>query len=415
MLHQIADAFTTKRDSVEAFFAQKSEGLVPPVFLSCDIRNSGRKLGVVDTNLFPAGFNNLCNSYSRKTVLAFRDYFSRYYPSARKLILLIEEHTRNRFYLDNVQRLKSLLEAIGLDLRLAYLGQEILEEETVLTLSDSSQLKLQKLKTDNGVPQVKGFEADLILSNNDFSNPPPEALQGVWDKIIPSPGLGWYRRKKGRHFSLLSQVVREFAQAIGLDPWLLQCIFEVYDDIDLTQAADLEKLSQGVATVLGRISEEYKKYQIEEAPYVFVKNNSGTYGMGVSDISQPEEVLQMNRRLRNKMLSAKGGQKVNSFLIQEGIPTGDFYSGIPIEPVIYMVGHQVVGGFFRMNSERDAMSSLNARGMEFSCLCLHKLDEPHEVNFLNCAEKENLVRLSTVMARLAALASSLEMKELKES
>jgi hypothetical protein len=76
-----------------------------------------------------------------------------------------------------------------------------------------------------------------------------------------------------------------------------------------------------------------------------------------------------------------------------------------------MVGFQVVGGFFRMNAQRDAFASLNARGMEFACLCLHKLDEPHEGAFLNCAEKGNLVSMASVLARIAALAAALEMRE----
>jgi len=414
LLHKIADALSQNKEKIELFIKKKSEGLIPPIYLSCDIRNSGKKLGVVDTNLFPAGFNNLCNAYSRKTVLVLRRYFSNYLPQVQRLILLIEEHTRNRFYLDNVHRLKTLLEAIDLEVRLAYLGQEILEDSVTVTLSDHSQLKLEKLKTGDGVPKVGDFTGDVILSNNDFSTPPPEALQAVWDKVLPYPELGWYRRRKSRHFTWLNQVIGELAAEINLDPWLLQCIFEVDEEVDLSQPSGLEKLAGGVGSVLAQVTDRYQKYGIEDTPYVFVKNDSGTYGMGVSDVLSPDEILQMNRRLRNKMLSAKGGQKVESFLIQEGIPTADFYSGIPIEPVIYLVGLEVVGGFFRMNSERDATSSLNTRGMEFSCLCLHKLDEPHEESFLNCAEKEHIVRMANVMARLAALAASLEMKEIKE-
>ena len=36
------------------------EKLYTPFYTSVDIRDAGFKIAVVDTNLFPAGFNNLC-------------------------------------------------------------------------------------------------------------------------------------------------------------------------------------------------------------------------------------------------------------------------------------------------------------------------------------------------------------------
>ena len=411
MLHAIAENFKKNHEKIEKFFKNKTEDLLPPLYLSCDIRNSGRKLGVIDTNLFPAGFNNLCNAYSRKTITAFKAYFERYYPKAKKIILLVEEHTRNRFYLDNIKKLNSFLQSAGLETRLAYWGQEIDTPNFEVMLSDGSSLSLEKLNVQNGVPQMKGFEADLVISNNDFSQSPPEFLQAIANKIIPNPALGWHKRRKNKHFEILAKVIEDFASTLGLDPWLLGALFDVVENIDFSKNEDLKRMTQQVEILFERIQAYYQRFEISESPYVFIKNNAGTYGMGITDIMQPEEILQMNRRIRNKLLSSKGGQKAESFLIQEGIPTADFYSGVPIEPVIYMVGFEVVGGFFRMNSERDAMTSLNTRGMIFSCLCLHKIDEPHEERFLNCAEKSSLVELSSVMARLAALAAALEMKQ----
>jgi glutamate--cysteine ligase len=412
MLHTIAQKFSEKEKEIWAFFEKETSGLVPPIYLSCDIRNSGKKLGVIDTNLFPAGFNNLCNAYSRRTVLAFKDYFRTYLPGTQRVILLIEEHTRNRFYLDNVHRLNTLLTEIGLETRIAYPGKEVTSENMTLTLSDHSVLHLGKLKVKNGVPQVDGFAADQVISNNDFSTGLPEDLAEIADKILPHPRMGWQRRRKSRHFALLSEIITRFARVVEVDPWFLECLFSSAEEIDLTQNRDVERLASKAARILEEVRGKYEAHRISDPPYAFVKNNAGTYGMGLMDIQSSEEILQMNRRVRNKLLSSKGGKRPDSFLIQEGIPTADFYSGLPIEPVIYLVGFEVVGGFFRMNAEKDAMASLNSPGMKFSCLCLHKLDEPHEAAFLNCAEKENLVGLASVMAKLAALAAAREKKEL---
>lgn len=411
MLHQVAENFLNNRSKIEEFLEEKSRGLLPPLYLSCDIRNSGQKIGVVDTNLFPAGFNNLCNSYSRLTSLALKAYFETYLPEAKKIVLLAEEHTRNRFYLENVLRLLSLLEAAGLEARAAYIGQEIAESSFTVDLAEGKTLRMDKLEFRSGRPYVGDFVGDWIISNNDFSQGIPEMLADSIARVSPPPALGWHRRRKSRHFTLLQTLLQELAGRIDLDPWLLNCEFSTVEEVNLAEEGGVRRLAEGVDGVLKTVGTQYLQHKIEGAPYAFVKNNAGTYGMGLMEVMSSQDILTMNRRDRNKLLSAKGGKKGDSFLVQEGIPTADFYSGYPIEPVIYMVGFQVVGGFFRMNAQRDAYASLNTRGMEFACLCLHKLDEPHEGPFLNCAEKGHLVTLASVMARVAAIAAAQEMRE----
>jgi len=220
--------------------------------------------------------------------------------------------------------------------------------------------------------------------------------------------FGWHRRRKSRHFQIYGEVASQVAEIVGLDPWLFTCVMETGDNIDLSDSSSLERLSAKVNQVISKIQEKYDQYGIDSTPYVFVKNNSGTYGMGITYVARGEEILTMNRKTRNKLLSSKGGGLVNEYLIQEGIVTADFYSGYPIEPVIYLGGQTPIGGFFRLNEEKDEWSSLNTKGMAFSCLCLHKLDQPHEEAFLRCVEKETLVKLSYYLARMAALAAARE-------
>lgn len=405
MLHQIAEKFNQSQAKIEAFFDEHTEGKTPLPYLSCDIRNSGKKLGVIDSNLFPAGFNNLCNVYSEGVVSSFRNYFNKYYPNIKKIVLLSEEHTRNRYYLENIFRLQSLLNKSGVECRVGFVGTSLEEDALEFPLNDTRVLKMERLQKNGQAIALGDWQADLILSNNDFSQEVPAILQDISQAIVPTPLLGWHRRRKDQHFARLQTWVERFANCLDLDPWLLSCFYRKIPTDNFGTPESLKKLAQGVEDTLSDIKEKYQQYQIEQGPYAFIKNNSGTYGMGLLDVSEPEEVLQLNRKKRNKLLSAKGGQQPSEFLIQEGIPTADFYSGLPIEPVIYLVGWDVVGGFFRMNPERNAQNSLNTRGMIFSCLCLHKIDEAHENAFLNCAEKESLVRLSSVMARLAALAA----------
>src|SRR3989338_11426238 len=95
---------------IEFWFEEKWKGFIPLPYFSCDVRHAQYKLSIVDTNLFPAGFNNLCPAYSRQTKTAFDGYFQNYYPKAKNIALLGEAHTRNKFYLQNLLKLKQLIE-----------------------------------------------------------------------------------------------------------------------------------------------------------------------------------------------------------------------------------------------------------------------------------------------------------------
>jgi glutamate--cysteine ligase len=407
-LEKVGQKIIQYKDRLEEFFQREAVGLTPPFYLSCDIRHSGKKIAVIDTNLFPAGFNNLCQAFSRQAVVAIINYFNKYYSNISNIILLCEEHTRNRYYLENIDRLRALLVSAGLGVRVAYPGVEISDPSLEVLLGGDRSLKMHRIEIHNGRAAVGDFSADLVISNNDFSQGLPPTLAPIAERIIPSPNLGWHRRRKSTHFAILQELVLKVASLLEMDPWLLMGLYRSVRMKDLASPQDLKALAEAVAAVLDEVQQKYREYEIGDPPYAFIKNEAGTYGMGILDVSDPEEVLRMNRRMRNKLQSAKGGVAPEGFLIQEGIPTADFYSNLPIEPVIYMIGFEPIGGFFRMNTQRDATSSLNTPGMIFSCLCLHKLDEPHEINFLNCAEKEHLVQMSTVMARVATLAAAKE-------
>ncbi len=81
--------------------------------------------------------------------------------------------------------------------------------------------------------------------------------------------------------------------------------------------------------------------------------------------------------------------------------------------MIYGIGKNAIGGFFRIHEDKNPFESLNAPGMSFSCLCLHKLDEEHEANFINCRDKKELVAAARFLVRFAALAAALEFKNLR--
>lgn len=405
---------------VEAWLAEQWKGLVPAVYLSCDIRHSGFKIGVVDTNLFPAGFNNLCPSFSRQTSQAFHDYLDTHYPKAKKILIYAEEHTRNKYYLKNLMHLQALLDEAGRQVAIGVKG-DFMSEGTLKIAVDEAAITLLKASihvipaalggNDKNRLTVEGFDPDLILLNNDLSSGVPEILSTLAQPIIPPLSMGWHARRKSHHFGELQKLLADFAGHFELDPWLFTPLTDAIDGVDIDDETTLPPLAAKVDALLARISKKYAEYGITESPYVYVKSDVGTYGLGLLPVFSGDEILSLNRKKRGKLSSSKGNVKVSSYLIQEGIPTNDFYSGYPIEPVIYVVGKKDVGGFFRIHESKNEWESLNSPGMSFSCLCLHKLTEPHEEMFLDCQQKENVVTLSRFLARMASLAAARESKD----
>src|SRR4029077_20906934 len=95
--------------AIERWFRLRWQEHTPPFYCSVDLRNSGFKLAPVDTNLFPGGFNNLSAAFMPLAVQAATSAIEKICPEAKNLLLLPENHTRNRWYLENVATLAAIL------------------------------------------------------------------------------------------------------------------------------------------------------------------------------------------------------------------------------------------------------------------------------------------------------------------
>lgn len=412
LLTDISEKIRHHSRALEAWFTERAQSTPHPFFLSCDIRHSGDKIAVVDANLFPAGFNNLCETYTAQAVQAAKALLNERFPAVRRVLLLSEAHTRNKFYFENIWHLATILERTGLSVRIGMIDPPF-SDPLLVQFGDDKHIYIYPI-TSATISHHKiiwaDFEPELIISNNDFSAPLPPQWQELAQPIIPSPLLGWQYRRKSAHFAFARTLIHDFSEIIGISPRVLMCRFEAVSNIDLNQDQGLHTLAQKADILLAALKQDYSQDKIERDPYLFLKSDSGTYGIGMTTVHSASELEQINRKTRNKLLSSKGGAPTAHFILQEGLPTIDFYSEQPIEPVIYLIDGRFVGGFFRLNPLRDAYSSLNSTGMQFSCLCLHKLDEPHEWPFIQCDQKQELVFVSIYLARIASLAAGMEAK-----
>ncbi|HWI10947.1 MAG TPA: glutamate--cysteine ligase, partial [Burkholderiaceae bacterium] len=111
--------------AIERWFRLEWMEHTPPFYTSVDVRNAGFKLAPVDTNLFPGGFNNLTDEMLPLAVQAAMAAIEKICPEAKNLLLVPERHTRNTFYLANVQRLTQIFHMAGLNVRLGTLDESI--------------------------------------------------------------------------------------------------------------------------------------------------------------------------------------------------------------------------------------------------------------------------------------------------
>jgi len=396
--------------AIERWFRLQWQDHTPPFYGSVDLRNAGYKLAPVDMNLFPGGFNNLSEDMLPSAVQAAQSAIERLCPDARNLVLVPERHTRNLFYLANVARLQRILRQTGLEVRIGSLSEEV-REPTRIELPTGETLMLEPLVRDGGKVGLAGFTPCAVLLNNDLSAGIPPILRDLEDQVLVPPlQAGWAIRRKSNHFAAYDVIAAEFAQMIDIDPWLINPAFGRCGEVNFHERAGEECLASNIDFVLGKMREKYREHGIEDTPYVVVKADAGTYGMGVMTVKDASEVRGLNRKQRNKMSVVKEGLEVSEVIIQEGVPTIELVDNAVAEPVVYMIDRYVVGGFYRVHTERARDENLNAPGMHFVPLAFAGSCNLPDCNETAVESAANRFYAYGVIARLALLAAAVELE-----
>jgi glutamate--cysteine ligase len=403
---RILDAST----AIERWFRLRWQEHTPPIYCSVDLRNSGFKLAPVDTNLYPGGFNNLGPAFLPLAVQAATAAIEKICPDAKNLLLIPENHTRNKWYLENVFTLAAILRQTGLEVRIGSLNPEI-TAPTEFETATGKKLRVEPLKRNGARLGLEGFDPCAILVNNDLSAGIPDILKGLNEQVLLPPlHAGWALRRKSAHFNAYDEVAAEFAQLLQIDPWLVNPYHARCGEIDFQARAGEECLASNVSMLLEKIRTKYLEYGIKDTPYVAVKADAGTYGMGVMMVRDPSEVRDLNRKQRNKMAVVKEGLEVTDVIIQEGVHTVERIEEKAAEPVVYMLDRFVIGGFYRVHGARAADENLNAPGMHFVPLAFDQscsLPDPHA----SCDAPPNRFYAYGVVARLALAAAGLELEK----
>jgi len=403
--------FLDHQAAIEHWFRSRFSETPAPFYCSVDLRNSGFKLAAVDTNLFPAGYNNLNPAFEALTVQAIQSAIEHVCPNARNMLLIPENHTRNTYYLENLASLAGLLQAAGLNLRIGSLLPEI-TAPTRLDLPSGRTVTLEPITRDGDRIRVGDFDPCTLLLNNDLSSGCPPVLEGIKQPVIPPLELGWWKRRKSNHFRHYQTLAKHFAETLDIDPWLIDPVFLNCGKIDFQKREGEDCLVSSVDFVLEQVSKKYREHGITQEPFVIVKADSGTYGMGIMTVKKSDDVRALNRKQRSKMAYGKEGQTVSEALVQEGVYTFETWEpeGAVAEPVVYMVDHFVVGGFYRVHRNRGKDENLNAPGSHFEPLAF-VVPGTHPDPSAAPDAPPNRFYAYGVIARLALLAAAREIRD----
>jgi glutamate--cysteine ligase len=358
-----------KQKAVCQWFEQQWKKTPPPIYGSVDLRNAGFKLAPIDMNLFPAGFNNLNPHFLAETIQAAQASITELAPGATEIGLIPESHTRNLFYWENVRALSDILKQAGFKVSVGSLSEEF-KEATELKLPSGKTIEVEPLTREKNRLQVGASTPDLILLNNDLSSGIPAILQNVEQPLLPPAELGWHQRLKSGHFQYYAELSQEFAALLGLDSWLITPLFRYCGEIDFLRREGLDCLIEHTRVLLEAIQQKYQEYGVMHQPFVMVKADAGTQGMAVMTVRSIDELRTLNRKQRTSMAKSKGGVPVTRVIVQEGVYTFETFGSQEkvAEPVIYLWGKRVAGGFYRIHQDRGRDENLNTPGMQFESL-----------------------------------------------
>jgi len=409
-INELEQRILDSMPAIERWFRLEWMEHTPPFYSSVDIRNAGFKLAPVDTNLYPGGWNNLTPEMLPLAVQAAMAAIEKICPEARNLLVIPENHTRNSFYLSNVAQLQRIFYMAGLNVRIGSINPEI-KETTVINLPNGETVTLEPVIRGKYRLGVKDFDPCTILLNNDLSAGIPGILEDLHEQyLLPPLHAGWSVRRKTQHFASYEEVTKRFGKLLGIDPWLINPMFSPCAGVNFAEGLGLEELKSTVDNLLLKIRKKYKEYGIHEKPFVVVKADNGTYGMGIMTVRDAKDLDALNRRTKNKMSVIKDGQSLTEVIVQEGVLTNERINDAVAEPVVYMMDRYVVGGFYRVHAERGVDENLNAPGASFGPLAFEQSAHTPQPGLKAGASVPNRFYMYGVIARLAMLAASYELE-----
>jgi glutamate--cysteine ligase len=101
---------------------------------------------------------------------------------------------------------------------------------------------------------LKDFDPCTILLNNDLSAGAPGILEDLHEQyLLPPLHAGWSVRRKSNHFKSYEEVSKRFGKLLGIDPWLINPMFNQCGEVNFAEGTGMECLTTNVDALLAKI------------------------------------------------------------------------------------------------------------------------------------------------------------------
>jgi glutamate--cysteine ligase len=413
-INELEQRILDSMPAIERWFRLEWMEHTPPFYSSVDVRNAGFKLAPVDTNLFPGGWNNLTPAMLPLAVQAAMVAIEKICPEAKNLLLIPENHSnnlRNTFYLSSIAQLRRIFHMAGLNVRIGSIDPEI-KQNTTVELPNGESIVLEPVIRGARRLGLKDFDPCTILLNNELTKGLPGILEELHEQfVLPPLHASGSIRRKSTHYKSYEDVCKRFGKLLGVDPWLINPMFNVCDGVDLAQSTGLDGLATHVDALLAKIKKKYKEYGINEKPFVVVKTNhssladknTGHHAGSSTGVMMLRSSSELKDR---KDLASFSGELV----VQEGVLTKERMNDAVAEPVVYMMDRYVVGGFYRVHADRGMDENLCSPGSRYVPLAFAEGTELPTPGLKPGASAPNRFYMYGVIGRLAMVAASYELE-----
>jgi glutamate--cysteine ligase len=396
--------------AIERWFRLEWMEHTPPFYSSVDLRNAGFKLAPVSTRLFPSSWNNLTPEMLPLAVQAAMAAIEKICPEARNLLVIPKNGPHSPVYLESLVQLRRIFNMAGLNVRLGSIDPA-LKKTSTFELQSGESVTLEPVIRGKRRLGLKDFDPCTILLNNDLGAGVPGILEEIFEQyLLPPLQAGWPTRRKSRHFKAYEEVAKRLGKLMGVDPWLINPLFDKCEAIDLDQESGLDCLRTQVDAVLTRVRRKYKEYGIKEKPFVVVKADHGTHELGIVTVRDANDMQALTERVKALTQSRGTPLMPHGFLVQEGVQTQERVNNAVAEPVIYTMDRYVVGGFYRVHAGRGIDENLNAPGSDYVPLAFEHSTQLPQPGVKPGASLPNRFYMYGVVGRLAMLAASYELE-----
>ena len=130
-------------------------------------------------------------------------------------------------------QLRRIFHMAGLNVRIGSINPAI-KKTTTIELPNGDIVTLEPVIRSKRRLGLKDFDPCTILLNNDLCAGVPGILEDIHEQyLLPPLHAGWPTRRKSKHFKSYEEVAKRFGKLLGIDPWLINPLFDHCGEVNL--------------------------------------------------------------------------------------------------------------------------------------------------------------------------------------